>query len=264
MAAARIAAVLLIALAPLACAQENSQSVVTVQVTDVTGAPIPGAQVDIGPECTGSVGGETDQKGEISLDQRPGPWDNTLTVTSQGFCPEARTIQVQDRPAQLIPVKMQVGGCPSKCTPICVTVESTEVQKTEVQKSAQGRIAVLVEDTAGGYVPGAKIEVDPSSPSHGPILMTDDKGRASFDLPGGIHTFAVTELGFEKWTHRIEVPNAVGRTIEAMLRVKALCDVALFNPSPDIRLGIPEPLFIPLQPLLNLDPLPSRQAKKRW
>jgi hypothetical protein len=94
--------------------------------------------------------------------------------------------------------------------------------------------------------------------------MTDDRGRASSDLPGGIHTIVVTEPGFEKWTHRIEVPNAVGRTVEAMLRVKALCDVVLFNPSPDIRLGVPEPVFILLQPLLNLNALPSRPMKKRW
>ena len=253
MAAVRIAAVLLIAFAPLACAQQNLQSIVTLQVTDLTGAPIPGAQVDIGPECTGPVGGETDQNGEISLDQRPGPWDSTLTVTAQGFCPETRKIQVQDQRAQIFKVKMQIGGCPSKCSPTCAEVESTEVQKP-----AQGRIAVFVEDTAGGYVPGAQIKVDPSSPSQGPILMTDDRGRASSDLPGGIHTIVVTEPGFEKWTHRIEVPNAVGRTVEAMLRVKALCDVVLFNPSPDIRLGVPEPVFILLQPLLNLNALPSR------
>jgi hypothetical protein len=109
MAAARIAAVLLFALAPVAFAQQFPQSVVTVQVNDVTGAPVPGAQVDLTPPCGDPTGGETDGQGGISLDAAPGLWNTILTVTSPGFCPESRTVGILNRPSQIIPIEMQIG-----------------------------------------------------------------------------------------------------------------------------------------------------------
>jgi hypothetical protein len=260
MAAARIAAAFLIALAPIARAQQNSQSLVTVQVTDLSGAPIPGAQVEAAPLCTVPLVGQTDNLGKISFNLEPGPWDTRLTVASPGFCPEKKTIRVLDQPTQAIPVELELGGCPTKCTPICVTVESTGAPKP-----AQGRIDVLVTDTTGAVFPGARVEVDPLLPMPGPVLKADSKGRASLDLPGGIHALTVTGPGFYPWTDQIDVSGATNQIIEAVLQAEPICDPVVVSWfAPDMPLGIPEPVFLPARPMLNLDPLPARLAKKRW
>ncbi|MGA2571969.1 MAG: carboxypeptidase-like regulatory domain-containing protein [Terracidiphilus sp.] len=260
MAGARIVALFLAAATPLASAQQFSDTIVTVQVTDRSGAPVPGAQVDIGPACADPSGGETDKQGRVAFNLKPGSWDTRLTVASPGFCPETKTVTILNQPSQTFPIELVVGGCPSNCTPICVTVESTEAAQP-----AQGRIAVRVAGVTGAVVPGARIEVDPSLTMPGPILKTDSRGYASFDLPEGIHTFTITEPGFYPWTHQINVPNKAGRTIEAVLQVAPICDgVTVTIQPPDIPFGVPPPILLPLQPLLNFDPLPPQRVKTRW
>ena len=259
MAAARIAAVLLVALAPPAFTQQYPSSLVTVQVTDTTGAPVPGALVESSDLCASQIGGETDERGSLSLRLDPGPWDTPLTVEFPGFCPETKTIRVLDQPRQTVSVELEPGGCPSKCTPVCVVVDPVQT----AQSPPRG-IGVLVKDQTGAVVPGARIEVDPSLPTPGPVLNADSNGRALIDLPGGDHVFSISAPGFRRWTHLFEVSGTSGRLIEAVLHVAPICDpvvVAVFDE--DIPLGIPDPIFLPLQPLMNLDPLPSRPAKKR-
>jgi hypothetical protein len=258
MAAARFAAVLLVAFGPLSSGQQTSTTLVTVQVTDATGAPIPGALVDITTPCGDPIGGETSPSGQIGLYAVAGLWETMLTVTSPGLCPESRKIEIRDQATQIIPVKMRIGGCPSKCTPICLTAKNAEVEKP-----AQGRVIVQVTDTNGGVLPDARVEIDPSPPTPGPFESTDSQGRATFDLPGGAHSFVVTGSGFKKWSHRVNVSDVVGMTVHAMLRVEPICDVVV-QTSPDIPPPTSgEQIFLLPKTLLNLDPLPSRPAKRR-
>ncbi len=239
-------------------AQPAPHGNVTVQVTDMSGAPIPGALVNIGADCDEPVGGETDQNGEINLDPRPGPWDNALTVTHPGFCPEMKTIQILDQPAQMIPVKLQLAKeCTGKCA--CVSAEPSGTTQP-----APGRIIIQAEDMNGGALPNARVEVDPSLSTPGPVAKTDSQGLASFDLPGGIHAITVTEEGFYKWVYKVEILGLTGRNIEAMLRVASICDVWVVpGPVSDFPLETPDPIFLPLHSLLNLAPLPTRPAKRR-
>jgi hypothetical protein len=80
-----------------------------------------------------------------------------------------------------------------------MTVESAEVEKAaHPARSAQGQIVLQAMDMNGGVFQDARVEVDPSLPTPGPVSQTDNQGRAAFDLPGGVHTYVVAESGFKK------------------------------------------------------------------
>jgi Carboxypeptidase regulatory-like domain len=122
MAAARIAALVLIASIPtLATPQEPSGLGLTVVVTDLTGARVPNAGVNIEPgNGTSTTSWKARQDGVANLSLKPGSY--RLTVNSPGFCPEKRTVDFLDQTNLSITVQLSIGGCPSKCTPSCIEV----------------------------------------------------------------------------------------------------------------------------------------------
>jgi len=122
MAAARIAAVLFVTTLQLVTgAQQLSKSQLTIQITDVTGARIPRAQVRIAAGATTSeISWSADEFGMASLNLEPGSYQ--ATVSSPGFCPEKKAFEVVRQLNLSINVQLSIGGCPSKCTPICVVV----------------------------------------------------------------------------------------------------------------------------------------------
>jgi hypothetical protein len=84
-------------------------------------------------------------------------------------------------------------------------------------------------------------------------------------LPIGVDALSITVKNLEQWTRQIDVQAGVNPPVVAMLyQASTIVDCATVT-SVDIS-GIltetPEPIFLPLQPLLNLDPPPSLHAKK--
>jgi Carboxypeptidase regulatory-like domain len=133
------------------------------------------------------------------------------------------------------------------------------------QPTPQGTLTIQVTDITGAVIPGARLEIDPSPSKPESALTTDNQGRVALDLPGGAHKLSVSAPGFNYWTREIDVQSGGGQLVTAKLDIaEAESGGPIFASQPDVPLGAPEPVFIPLQPLLNLDPLPSRQAKKRW
>jgi len=268
MAAVRIAAVLALALHLAGAQQPSSGLTGAVIVTDPTGAPVPGAQVDIGDGCSDPIGGETNEQGMINFDLSPGA-NYHLTATFPGFCPAWQTIEVLNQPAQTIPIQLQAGGCPSPCAPACTAVASAQ-QVRSVQgrlEPGQTRLAVQVMDVRGGALPDARVETDPSSDPPGPVLNVDSQGRAALKLPAGTHTFSITSPGFERWSRQLDLQAASSRTIAVALQpiqVGSNCNPAVITArsQPDVPLVAPDEVFISPAPLLGLDPLPSRPAKK--
>ena len=270
MAAVRIAAVLALALHLAGAQQSSSGFTGTVIVTDPTGAPVPGAQVDIGDGCSDPIGGETNEQGMINFDLSPGA-NYHLTATFPGFCPAWKAIDLLNQPTQTIPVKLEAGGCPSACTPVCAAVTSAPPGQPRQGRlePGQARLAVQVTDVRGGALPDARVETDPSSDPPGPVLNADSNGRASLKLPAGTHTFSIASPGFERWSRQIDLQGASSRTIAVALQpiqVGSNCNPAVITArtAPDMPLSVPEAVLISAEPLQNLDPLPSRPAKKHW
>jgi hypothetical protein len=105
-----------------------------VNVTDLTGAPIPHALVvAVRAPKTDEVSGETDNSGNLSLRLLAGSYD--LSVRSPGFTPLSKRILVHGSKRQVISFALPVGTCPpSGCS--TVTTENTlsfELSRTPVQ-----------------------------------------------------------------------------------------------------------------------------------
>lgn len=89
-------------------AQQAGTVSVVINVTDITGASVPGAYVRVIPAPDPSVHMETDSKGHAALSLKPGGY--ALFVRSQGFKPVAMHFDIQDaKEAQTISVVLQVG-----------------------------------------------------------------------------------------------------------------------------------------------------------
>jgi len=107
MAAVRTAAVFLLALAPVIRAQQNPKSIVAIQVTDTTGAVIPGAQIEVDPSP--SQPGptvKTDSEGQAVIDLSAGT--HTLSIAAPGFKKWVLGLDVRGAPSQKVAVQLQI------------------------------------------------------------------------------------------------------------------------------------------------------------
>jgi hypothetical protein len=97
MVAARIAVVLVAALLPFAGAQLPQQTEITIQVTDVTGAVIPAARIQIDPAPSPLQSTFiADSQGEAAVDLPAGIF--TLSIVAPGFKRRVRQINMQEPP----------------------------------------------------------------------------------------------------------------------------------------------------------------------
>ena len=132
------------------------------------------------------------------------------------------------------------------------------------QPAPQGNVTVQVTDMTGAVIPGARIQVDPSLHTPGSVLATDNLGQAILDLPDGAYSLSVSALGFNKTILKIDVKGGAGQSIMAALKIFSYSGPTVVVEGPETPMETPEPVFIPLQPLLNLGPLPLKNVKRRW
>ena len=155
MAAARIAAILLAASVSVLSAQQETTTHLTICVSDLTGAPIPNARIDLTSLPEGHQSAlSTDSQGRAQLAAQRGQYE--MLVTSSGFCPGNTNFSVAGQPEQVIGTKLRVGSCPGPCSGPCVTVEPA------VESPPLSRVMVNVIDTSGAIVTEASISVDPA------------------------------------------------------------------------------------------------------
>ena len=118
------------------------------------------------------------------------------------------------------------------------------------QPAPQKNLTIQVTDITGAVIPGARIEIDPSSSRPRPILKTDGQGRAVVDLPAGTHTLSITAPGFKRWTRReVDAQGNGGQPVTARLELAEVGGLQIDSSPPDIPLGLPEPIYLPLRPL---------------
>jgi hypothetical protein len=168
----------------------------------------------------------------------------------------------------MIGARIFVMACVRIAAVVIALLLSVELSAVELsaQPAPRGNVTIQVTDTTGAVIPGARIEVDPSPSKPGSVFETDSQGRAALDLPKGAHVLSITFLGFKRWTRQIDVQGGVSQIVDAKLEVAGTDDpIYVFNWAPyEFSVSSPEPVFLPLQPLLNLDPLPVRKAKRHW
>ncbi len=132
------------------------------------------------------------------------------------------------------------------------------------QPTPQGSVTVQVTDRTGAVIPGASIEIDASSSKPKPFLKTDGQGQTVLNLPSGAHTLSITFPAFKRLTQQIEVQSGTNQMVAVKLDVATGGFVTVEAISDMPPPNSPETVFLPLQPLFNLDPLPSKRAKRRW
>jgi hypothetical protein len=135
---------------------------------------------------------------------------------------------------------------------------------TSAQQPSESQLTVQVVDRTGAFVSGARIAINPLPASSRSFLAANSQGLATIGLPSGRYTLSIAASGFADWTRQVEVQSGADRTITATLEVVSGGDPVIVDSyAPDIPCGTPEPVFIPLQPVSNLAPLPSHGSQKR-
>jgi hypothetical protein len=136
--------------------------------------------------------------------------------------------------------------------------------EVSAQPAPQGNVTVQVTDMTGAVVPGARVDIDPSPPKPESVVTTDNLGQAILDIPDGAYSLSVSAPGFNKTILKIDVKGGAGQSIMAALKILSYSGPTVVVEGPETPMETPEPVFIPLQPLLNLGPLPLKNVKRRW
>ena len=208
MAAARIAAILLAASVSVLSAQQETTTRLTVRATDVTGAPIPLAQVEITPSSGGNASAlTTNAEGAAEFAAKRGSYQ--ITIASPGFCPRNLTVAVAGRPEQVIVAMLEVSSCPGPCAGPCVVVQSADspVLATAGEPS-HGTLTVKVVDQTGAIIPGAQIEIRTEPNEVVLRAFTDNLGAAVLNLRAGSYTVTISARGFAVYQRRnVEVQD---------------------------------------------------------
>jgi hypothetical protein len=253
------------ALIPLdaALAQQSPKTKLTIQVTDVTGASVPKAMIEVGGPTShdATLAAEADGVGKSEFELPMGSY--RLLVKSPGFCPFTKSLEVLQQQDQLITARLQVDTCPGPCAGPCVIPE-TEVQTTQ---SPFGHLSIRVADASGAAVPGARIQIHRSSDETGIDAATDSAGQVQVPLDAGIYELSISARGFQLWKEKeFEVAGETRRDVTLLIGnpysgpVVAIQDFASF-PIDHQPLTV-EVASIPMAQLV-LTPRPLR-SKQRW
>jgi hypothetical protein len=145
---------------------------------------------------------------------------------------------------------------------------STLAAAQQQAQTPKGHLAIKVVDATAAVIPGAQISVvDPDS-SRAETSITDSSGNASIALPVGRYEIRVSARGFKVHVQEIEVRDASYLQFTVTLSISNMGCGPCVAPNWDWLLIQLEPVdigeSIPLQPLLNLDPLPSHRPRRRW
>lgn len=242
-------------------AQQAAKTRLTVQVTDVAGAAVRGARVEVGlePDAPSWVM-EADWNGKAEFDLPVGNYQ--LLVKSQGFCPHKKPLEVLSESQQIVEAKLQIDSCPGPCAGPCLTVyPDPEIQTAE---SRRGHLSITVTDQAGAVIPGTQIgTITPPSKVVKVLASTNSYGEAAIDLEPGLYVLSAAAPGFKPWIEAVDVTAGSNQSIKitALLHNCTNCvEVAWVWDIP----SEPEDLtmFIPLLPTHNLA-LPAHPTHKR-
>jgi hypothetical protein len=132
------------------------------------------------------------------------------------------------------------------------------------QPAPQGNVTIQVTDITGAVIPGASIEIDHSTSNSRPIQETDRQGKAVLVLPIGIHTLSTTFPAFRRQTQQIDVRGGNNPPVVVALEVASGDFVTVEATSDMPPSDSPVTVFLPLEPVLNFNPLPLKSGKRHW
>lgn len=188
MLAARSAVLFLLVTSVLAAHQSKTQ--LHILARDITGAKIPGAQIQL----RSTLGGEicslvADGDGNATVEVVPG--DYQVRVAYQAFCPENKLVAVSAH-QQSVASKLVVQSCPGPCEQGCeVKVLGAPINPAQVNRSV---IRFHLTDSQDRNVADAVVTVQPE--------------RAEKRLHGFSSQQGIVNLGLEIGTYKVEAEKA--------------------------------------------------------
>lgn len=190
-----------------ALSQQNLKTPIVIQVLDETGARIPKAQIEVNTsEGFTILCSDADDDGKAKLDLPVGNF--LLSVRSQGFCPQKRSLEVPDQQPQTITAKLRVDACPGPCEPVCVAVSPISPRPVEV----------IVEDQSGARIPGATIQVRTSDRTTAEA-HADCSGQSTLWLDPGKYTVLLRAPGFRNYSQIVDLAKDSPQVIKAVLKI---------------------------------------------
>ncbi len=174
----------------------------------------------------------------------------------------------------MIGARILVMTCVRIAAVVIALLLSVELSLVELsaQPVPQENVTIRVTDTTGAVIPGARIEFAPSSSGMQHFVIANGWGEATIQLPTGSHLLRISSIGFMPLLSRVDVQENSNEVETVALRIDGrgtgypgptgwleFPDLSEFQPK-----SVRSDILIPLHPLLNLDPLPLRSAKRRW
>jgi hypothetical protein len=130
MAAARIAAVSLAAILPLAGAQQSPQAQLTIQVSDPIGAVIPGARIQLEPAPPGiDPELKTNWRGQATINLQLAKY--SLSISAPGFKKWIQPIEVREATSRAITATLEIGKTEGPCTMACYVPRDLPLERPD-------------------------------------------------------------------------------------------------------------------------------------
>lgn len=121
----RVAAIAFAVVAATLAAQQTQLVHLPIKVTDVTGAVIPGAQIQIDRSSGETkIAVTTDNNGETAVDLSPE--NHVVSITAPGFASLNKKIELKDGSGQTFVAVLEVGGG-GPCAPNVCVEQPTEI-----------------------------------------------------------------------------------------------------------------------------------------
>lgn len=199
----------------------KAQAVVIV-MTDPSGTTVAGVQVRMAPVAENLPAKmETDAKGELALQLRPGVYE--VVGEMPGFMKLPKRIDVKESGTEeIFTIVLEVGGE----HPILAYSEIIEARAGVPQQgSGAGKaqaVVIVVKDPSGATVAGAQVRVAPVAENAPEKMETDEHGELKLQLQPGGHGVVVRDAGFAQLRAHIDVKaDGKAQTFPVVLQIAA-------------------------------------------
>jgi hypothetical protein len=238
--------------------QVGSKQTVTVrvEVKDPTTAPVPGAQVElISVDNASSKAVVMDHAGSAQAELEPGEYD--VIVTTQGFAPLSRHVNVNTEQGQKLGFVVQVGA--GRLIVLEPPDESKFVDAT-----------IVVADQAGAALPDAQIKITPEAMVRAhKNPKTDERGELRLQLIPGTYSLFAANPPFSPAGTTIRVYPGPGQIFRVILPVAETTVTVFMVPPPppaasaSVAVVVTDLKGIPI-PYAQIEARPGGRPSELW
>jgi hypothetical protein len=196
----------------LLAAQEIKKSaIVTLEVVDPTGAPIPKARTEfVSVETARAKSSVADDTGRVQIELGQGSYD--VIVSSQGFKTTNQQVHVNGDARQKFAVALRVAGCPTT-DPCPVLPDDTPPRGEEIVK-----VTMVAVDGTGAVIPGVQIRMAPRLANIPEDLKTNDRGEVVVELRADNYFLWAAAPSFEPIFKQVQVEKVAMQTVRLQLQ----------------------------------------------